>query len=467
MERQPIVSLAFAPDSTNTLLAGTPNLPWKTTDDGKTWQSIHLGILDDSDIFSIDVAADRILIGACSGIYRTLDKGTQWQKILGIPGESRRTYVVRGDPADRQTVYAGTSNGLWKSVDGGATWVQKTPFPVRSLAMDPRDSHRLILATDVGIWRTDDGANTLNAANTGFVNRALGAFLDTGNALLATSVYDVGAGTLFATEDGGHEWSARPGTTVFGEHIFHLETIPGFVFASGLERLFRSNDRGHTWKALPLTAGGTITDVRAVPESQTLLVAATTSLYASKDLGMKWRQIPLPPTISRIDRLRASFVGTTWGILSGGKVFLSNNEGATWSELRVPVESGPVFDFALNWKNEVLVGTLRGLLFTNDAGRKWTAPSEGLPQGTVSSVLWHPTKSQMMFSVQNGLVWASHDSGATWGRIDISTAPNEAVSGLHWSPDYDKLYAVGSTRGVFVLNVMDSRENASDTEALP
>ncbi|HEX5000506.1 MAG TPA: hypothetical protein VFY29_19945 [Terriglobia bacterium] len=470
MEAQPIVSIAFAPDSANTLYAGTPKLPWKTTDGGKTWHPIHVGIVDDSDIFSIDVARDRILIGACSGIYRTMDTGAQWEKILGIPGESRRTYVIKGDPTNRQVVYAGTSNGLWKSADGGTTWSQKSPLPVRAIAFDPRDAQRVIMATDIGFWRTDDGAATLHPANSGFVNRALGAFLDTGNALLATSVYDVGAGTLFATETGERDWTARPGSTVFGEHIFHLETIPGFVFASGLERLFRSSDRGRTWKALPLTPGGMITGMRAIPENQTLLVAATTGIYVSRDLGMKWRHIPLPGGIARVDKLRSSFVGTTWGILSDGRVFLSNTEGATWTEAQIPSEAGPVFDFALNWKNEILVGTLRGLMFSNDAGRHWTVPSEGLPVGTVSSVLWHPTRTRMMFSVQNGTVWASADSGVTWQRVDISSAPNEAVLELQWSPNYDKLYAIGSTRGVFVRNVMGLHEdaiNSNATEVLP
>jgi hypothetical protein len=80
MESQPVVSLAFAPDSVRTLYAGTPKLPWKTTDDGKTWNPIHVGILDDSDIFSIVVEPDRILIGACSGIYRSEDGGVTLEK---------------------------------------------------------------------------------------------------------------------------------------------------------------------------------------------------------------------------------------------------------------------------------------------------------------------------------------------------------------------------------------------------
>ena len=90
---QPIVSLAFGPDSVETLFAGTPKLPWKTVDGGETWKAVHVGINDDSDIFSIVAESNRVLIGACSGIYRSADGGVVWQKVLGIPGVSRRTYV--------------------------------------------------------------------------------------------------------------------------------------------------------------------------------------------------------------------------------------------------------------------------------------------------------------------------------------------------------------------------------------
>ncbi len=52
-EIRPVVSLAFHPADSKILYAGTTHLPWKTADGGASWQSIHTGMIDDSDVFSI------------------------------------------------------------------------------------------------------------------------------------------------------------------------------------------------------------------------------------------------------------------------------------------------------------------------------------------------------------------------------------------------------------------------------
>jgi len=50
-----VESLAIDPRSANIIYAGTFHLPYKTTDGGQTWRSISNGIIDDSDIFAIDI----------------------------------------------------------------------------------------------------------------------------------------------------------------------------------------------------------------------------------------------------------------------------------------------------------------------------------------------------------------------------------------------------------------------------
>jgi photosystem II stability/assembly factor-like uncharacterized protein len=206
------------------------------------------------------------------------------------------------DPLNHEIIYAGTSNGLWKSVNAGESWIQKSKFPVRSIVIDPKDSSRMILASDIGIWKSSDGADTLAPANSGFVNHTVGAFLDLGDSIMASAVYEVGSGTVFDTRDGGQEWTARSGDSLFGEHIFHFAQSSGAVFAAGDEHLFRSNDDGKTWIRLPLTANARVTGLEAVPRAQTLLVTTISTVYASKDLGTQWRQLSLPKGVSRIEK---------------------------------------------------------------------------------------------------------------------------------------------------------------------
>jgi photosystem II stability/assembly factor-like uncharacterized protein len=445
----PVVSLAFDSSSPDIIYAGTPHLPWKTTNRGKTWDSIHFGIQNDSDIFSITPYGSRVLIGACSGVYRSIDGGTNWLKVLGIPGDSRRTYVVKPDPANSRVIYAGTSMGLWKSMDGGTTWIQKSNLPVRSVAIAPEDSRRLFLATDGGVLKSIDGGETLKPANNGFANRKLEAFEDAGGLLLTSAAFDVGTGrSIFTSADFGRTWLSPNATTGPSEAISMFAKSDRNIFAAGSQRIFRSETRGKTWIALKHPFKG-ITAIESVPFSHRIFATTNNELYVSKDEGTTWLNIELPSAIVGIRLLRFAPDGRTWGIGTREGVFLSNDAGATWNELKTPPQNGNVYDFALQTKNAIAIGTLRGLATSTDGGLHWRAPSQGLNAGTVETVLWHPQQKNLMFAVQNGQAYRSADSGATWNEIRTDEFVGDSILNLHWSADHSRLYAVTSARGIF------------------
>ena len=101
LEMRATSAVAFDAKNPEIIYAGTSHLPWKTPDGGKTWESIHVGMIDDSDVFSIAVdnkTPEHIFASACSGIYASLDRGEQWHKLQGIPNTHRRTHIIRQDP---------------------------------------------------------------------------------------------------------------------------------------------------------------------------------------------------------------------------------------------------------------------------------------------------------------------------------------------------------------------------------
>ena len=97
---KPVVSLAFDPENEEILFAGTTHLPWRTLDGGRTWTSIHSGMLDDSDVFSISPDGSHkglVFASACSGAYRSVNGGSQWTR-LPTPRGAFRVYLVTPDP---------------------------------------------------------------------------------------------------------------------------------------------------------------------------------------------------------------------------------------------------------------------------------------------------------------------------------------------------------------------------------
>ena len=110
------------PRTSDIIYAGTWYLPYKTIDGGKTWKSIKNGIIDDSDIFAIDIDPrdpNHLIASACSGIYETKNAGGSWRKVQGIPSQSRRTRAILQHPSVPGVVFAGTTEGFWRSERGG------------------------------------------------------------------------------------------------------------------------------------------------------------------------------------------------------------------------------------------------------------------------------------------------------------------------------------------------------------
>ena len=180
-EMQLVTSLAINPENSRIIYAGTAHLPWKTENGGETWASIHTGMIDDSDVFSIEIDSahpEHVLASACSGIYLSNSGGAQWGKMLGVPRTSRRTYTIRRDPAQQGVIYAGTSQGLWKSTNEGAAWTQISPMIAKSLAFDSKNGKLYLATEDRGLVVTDDGGKSFRQINEGFVNRNLKSLIE-------------------------------------------------------------------------------------------------------------------------------------------------------------------------------------------------------------------------------------------------------------------------------------------------
>ena len=95
-------------------------------------------------------------------------------KIHGIPGTHRRTHIISEDPGNSDTIFAGTTLGLFKSPDGGKTWRQLSSEQVNWMVFDPGDPHTLYLATEfAGILKSTDSGETFRPVNAGFANHRL------------------------------------------------------------------------------------------------------------------------------------------------------------------------------------------------------------------------------------------------------------------------------------------------------
>lgn len=161
------------------------NYLWRTTDGGDNW--VQASTDNGGRLSAIATSAsdsNRVLAGFTNGTIRynhnALNAGdsTDWTAVVLQNG----CYVssLRFDPTDasNNTAYATSSTftcpHLWKTTDGGASWVNINnnlpDIPAHDLMVDPADNQHLLLATDLGMFVSTDGGASWAQENTGFAN---------------------------------------------------------------------------------------------------------------------------------------------------------------------------------------------------------------------------------------------------------------------------------------------------------
>jgi len=97
---------------------------------GKDLEADQDGMIDDSDVFSIivDPKNPQVCNASACQVLQNDNAGELFHKCKGIPASSRRTRVLKQDPAF-EVVFAGTTEGLWRTQDAGksCSGSQRTP----------------------------------------------------------------------------------------------------------------------------------------------------------------------------------------------------------------------------------------------------------------------------------------------------------------------------------------------------
>ena len=192
----------------------------KSTDEGKSWTALNQGL--PLDVRSIDVLGATIVVGTAQGVYDSTDGATTWHA-LGLADLDVSSVALLAKPSGF-SVFAGADNGnagagyLLKSEDLTGSWrVMKGGFPsdatIATIAVASKSSGGsdppVVVGTSQGLFRSDDrGAswNPLNGLPTADFNLVL---FNPANAdqIYAGSDADQGNGGVFRSLDRGASWS--------------------------------------------------------------------------------------------------------------------------------------------------------------------------------------------------------------------------------------------------------------------
>ena len=102
-------------------------------------------------------------------IQRSYDRGLTWQELKATPPKGQRItgiFDLAFHPADANILFLGTSAGIFKTLDAGATW-QECPLiippnvlPITALAVDPNNTFNIEVAAATQLYKSIDGGAT-------------------------------------------------------------------------------------------------------------------------------------------------------------------------------------------------------------------------------------------------------------------------------------------------------------------
>ena len=275
---------------------------YKSTDAGKTWQrmgleqSEHIGqiLIDPRNSNVVYVAAQGPLwsAGGERGLYKTIDGGTTWTRVLHVSDDTGISDVVF-DPKNADVIYAssyqrrrhvgqmiggGPEGGIWKTKDAGKTWTKlKNGLPKDdvgriALGVDPKNPSRVYalisakfprgrgfgapaaggpptgpVVDEQGFYRSDDSGNTW--ARIGKVAPSAGRGgrgSDEGADASDTREQDAPVSPQPAPAGGGGDWY-RGGGAAYYQEIFVDPYRADWIWSVNTN-LNLSKDGGKTWE---------------------------------------------------------------------------------------------------------------------------------------------------------------------------------------------------------------------------
>jgi photosystem II stability/assembly factor-like uncharacterized protein len=333
------------------------------------------GRLDDIAVVESDPRI--IYIGAAAGgLFKTVNGGQTWTALFEnqpnpsigdiaiAPSNPSIVYVGTGEPNNRQS--ASWGNGVYKSMDGGATWTHlglKETHHIGRIVVHPTDPNIVYVAAQGDLWGP---------------NKERGVYKSTDGGATWTQ-------TLYVDPDTGANDIAidlQSPNILYASTYQHRRTVFGYNGGGPGSALYRSTDGGSHWTKM--TRGLPTGDLGRcgldLYRRNTNIVyaeiehATLGGVYRSEDKGVSWTRMsdtnPRPSYFSQI-RVDPNNDQRIW--LGGVNIYFSEDGGKNFMQTRFARVHSDVHAIWIDPSNSdhMLSGNDGGIWVTWDAGRSW------------------------------------------------------------------------------------------------
>tara|TARA_B110000211_G_scaffold1108_1_gene1262 strand:- start:1112 stop:3601 length:2490 start_codon:yes stop_codon:yes gene_type:complete len=465
-------------------LAYDGNGVFKSTNGGITWQSKGLPNVGSISKIVIDPDNDdAIFVSAMGplfrndtnrGVYKSVDGGDTWEQKLFV-SDSTGIIDMAIHPTNGDIIYAaswerirrpqyrhygGETSRLYRSLDGGDTWIEMT----NGLPSLPSEKGRISIAISQsnpevlysryadatgniqGVYKTVDGGdvwtevNGSGLQNVGFHWWFRGVVIDPDDENI---IYNVDFNVQKST-DGGANWSpAFPGAHVDQHALAFNRMVPGAVILGNDGGVYYSADDGASYLkdvSLPITQFYRVhvdaqNDAKVYGGAQDNNTIRTTTGSVddwSAIYGGDGFQSLVDPTNTAVI-YALSQRGNLGKSINNGANFSGAMNGISGSDRKnwdTPIVMDP-FD------SQILYYGANRLYKTTNAAGNWTAISPDLTNGsgggnltfgTIISISVSPIDTSTIYvGTDDGNVWITNNGGGNWTNVSASL-PNRWVT---------------------------------------
>ena len=381
-----------------------------------------------------------------------------------------RVSAIAVNPNNANVIYQGSSGGgVWKTVDGGATWTPLTDQQPSlgtgepsSVAIDPNNtdilyvgtSGRFVLNISKGILKSTDGGgswivlgsnfpanNTGNADNLFAGQNISTIIVDPAN---GSALYLAASNGLFRSTDTGQNWTLGAPAASVGNDSQSLvldtssPTASRILFAGiNGSGVFRSNNSAQNWTQVLSSATAAVASNLPVPP------AGGSGPFIGK-VVVTLAPPTSPPNSSGVQVIYAAVEAQTFDSLGNTAadvtlILRSTDQGANWNFQSSQGGSQGGYDLEMgvdpaspgNGTTDIIYLGLVGQFRSADSGVNFANVSNG--QHVDEHSLWTffrpPSGSTFVFDGNDGGIWRSTDDGAHWTGTGLAGAPTTINAG--------------------------------------
>jgi photosystem II stability/assembly factor-like uncharacterized protein len=457
-------------------------------------------------------------------VFRSDDGGKTWRKTHGGDidvGGGKAPYSfnqIRMDPNNPDRLII-NSDQMYVSEDGGKTWScsNSNGFfrgvfgDYRTMWWDPEDSNRIMIGSDGGLNVSYDGGKTADY----FPNMRVGEMYAIGVDM--DDPYNVYGG--MQDHDSWKGPSNGPSGRITLEHWTTVGPGDGMynqVDPTNSRWVYNTREMGNHGRFDQLTGQRTViappspqgrprgryvwaAPIVLSPHNPQIVYAGAEVLFRSLNRGDGWEQISGDLTTNETGKcgLNSGSVpycaittisespvrpGVIWIGTDDGKVQLTQNHGAAWTDLTPAVASagGPVDRYVsrvfASPHNEATAFVAKSgfrhddftpyLYRTTDLGKTWTSIGAGLPASPINVVVQDRKNANLLIVGNDVGVWVSIDAGKTWARLKANL-PAVAVHDLTIHPRENDLVLGTYGRAIWTGDISPLQELSAEVLSKP